>query len=321
LPVGQRAAGKDTLGEAGVETAMLMRMLLVLIAVLAVTPAWSKGSLMIVGGGLSADNAEIYRTFIDRAKGGKIAIIPSASGEPQASLDAFSANLVRYGVEPSRILQVKIAEVDDPATIVNESAWASNGDNLAEIAKIEQANAIWFTGGDQARTYRVLTDSGDDRAMLTAMRKRLAAGAVIGGTSAGAAIMGSGMIVCGDPARASEPVSRNPSDCAAQEGRSEPLVLGSGLGFLQGYVVDQHFSQRARLPRLLRATICGAGRGIGVDEDTAISVDLGTSRAWVIGRGSVTVMENKRRIASCDGRSAMFELGVFGSGEKFRLLK
>jgi cyanophycinase len=298
-----------------------MRILLVFIAVLAAAPAWSKGSLVIVGGGLSADNAEIYRTFIDRAQGGKIAIVPSASGEPQASLDTFAANLVRYGVDPLRILQVKIAEVDDPATATDESAWVANGDNRVEIAKIEQAAAIWFTGGDQARTYRLLTHSGDDRPMLAALRKRLAAGAVIGGTSAGAAIMGSGMIVCGDPVRASETVSRNPSDCATQEGRSEPLVLGSGLGFLKGYVVDQHFSQRARLPRLLRATICGAGRGIGIDEDTAILIDVGTRRTSVIGRGSVTVVKNKNRAALCDDSAAMFGLGVYRAGQKFSLLK
>ena len=298
-----------------------MRALLVLITVLSATPAWSKGSLLIVGGGLSADNEEVYRAFIDRANGGKIAIIPSASGEPQASLDTFAVNLGRYGVDPSRILQVKIAEVDDPGTAIDESAWAANGDSRAEIAKIDQSTAIWFTGGDQARTFRLLTHSGDDRPMLTAIRKRLAAGAIIGGTSAGAAIMGSGMIVCGDPERASEPVSHNPSDCVVQEGGSEPLVLGSGLAFLKGYVVDQHFSQRARLPRLLRATDCGAGRGIGVDEDTAIVIDLTTRLGAVIGRGSVTVVENKNRLASCDAGAAMLGLGVYRTGQEFRLLK
>ena len=298
-----------------------MRILLVFIAVLTAAPAWSKGSLIIVGGGLSADNEEIYRAFITRANGGKIAIIPSASGEPQASFDSFAANLVRHGVDPLRILQVKIAEADDPVTAVDESAWASNGDNVAEIAKIDQADAIWFTGGDQARTYRLLTHAGDDRPMLAAIRKKLAAGAVIGGTSAGAAIMGSGMIVCGDPVRASEPVSRNPSDCAEEEGRSEPLVLGSGLGFLKGYVVDQHFSQRARLPRLVRAAMCGAGRGIGIDEDTAIIVDLQTRHAHVFGSGGVSVVVSKRPAPKCEVRSGSFEIAIYRSGQNFRLRK
>jgi cyanophycinase len=298
-----------------------MRALLLLFAALAAGPAWGKGTLVIVGGGLSADNAEIYRTFIDKAEGGKIAIIPSASGEPQASLDAFAANLVRYGVDPSRIILIKLAEIDDPATSVDEAAWAGNASDAGEVAKIQTASTIWFTGGDQARTMRLLADNGKDSPMLAAIRKRLMSGAVVGGTSAGAAIMGTGMIMCGDPARASEPVSRNPGDCASEEGRSEPLVLGAGLGFLAGYVVDQHFSQRARLPRLLRATICGAGRGIGIDEDTAIIVNLDTRRASIIGKGSVTAVANKNRLASCDGGSAMFALNVYRRGQKFRLLK
>lgn len=296
-----------------------MRLLLAFLAILAATPAWGNGSLVIVGGGLSAENAEIYRAFIEKAERGKIAIIPSASGEPQSSLDSFAANLVRHGVEPSRILQVKIAEVDDPATLIDESQWAVNADNRTEIAKIDQAVAIWFTGGDQARTLRLLTHSGQDRPMLAAIRGRLAAGAVVGGTSAGAAIMGSGMIVCGDPVRASEPVSRNPSDCAKEEGRSEPLVLGSGLGFLKGYVVDQHFSQRARLPRLVRAVMCGAGRGIGIDEDTAILVDLQTRHAHVFGSGGVSVVESKRPVPNCDVSSGLFEVAIYRSGQNFRL--
>jgi cyanophycinase len=298
-----------------------MRALLLLFAALAAGPTWGKGTLVIVGGGLSADNAEVYRALIDKAEGGKIAIIPSASGEPQASLDAFSATLARHGVDSARIMQIKLAEIDDPATSADEAAWAGNASDAGEIAKIQTASAIWFTGGDQARTMRLLADNGNDSPMLAAIRKRLKSGAVVGGTSAGAAIMGTAMIVCGDPARASEPVSRNPGDCAAEEGRSEPLVIGNGLGFLSGYVVDQHFSQRARLPRLLRATICGAGRGVGIDEDTAIIVNFETRRASVIGKGSVTAVANKNQLASCDGGSAMFALNVYRSGQKFRLLK
>jgi cyanophycinase len=296
-------------------------LLLLLFAALAAGPAWGKGTLVVVGGGLSTDNTEIYRAFIEKAEGGKIAIIPSASGEPQASLDAFAANLVQHGIDSSRIMQIKLAEIDDPATSADEAAWAGNARDAGEIAKIQTASAIWFTGGDQSRTMRLLTHKGNDTPMLATIRKRLASGAVLGGTSAGAAIMGTGMIVCGDPARASEPVSSNPGDCAAKEGQSEPLVLGRGLGFLAGYVIDQHFSQRARLPRLLRATICGFGRGIGIDEDTAVIVNLDTRRAQVIGKGSVTIVAKKNRLASCDGRSAMLELDVYGSGQKIRLLK
>lgn len=295
-----------------------MRVVLFFLVALTAYPLIAKpGTLLIVGGALSPDNAAIYRAFIDAANGGTIAVIPSASGEPQASLDAFAANLVQHGVARARIIDVHLAEVDDPATTVDEATWAANAKDSDEIATIENASAIWFTGGDQARTLRLLTENGKDTPMLTAIRKRLAAGAVVGGTSAGAAIMGTGMIVCGDPRRANDAISNDPADCAARGGQREPLVLGGGLGFLSGYVVDQHFSQRSRLPRLLRAVACGAGRGIGIDEDTALVIDLATRRATVAGVGKVTVVERPLPRNDCATNFGMTDLGLHRSGYSF----
>ena len=297
-----------------------MRGFLIFIAALTAGPLLAKpGTLVIVGGGLSPDNAEIYRAFIDAANGGTIAVIPSASGEPQASLDAFAANLVQHGVDRARIIDVHLAEVDDPETTVDEAAWAANAKDADEIATIENASAIWFTGGDQVRTMRLLTENGEDTPMLAAVRKRLAAGAAVGGTSAGAAIMGTGMIVCGDPRRANDAISRDSADCAAFEGQPEPLVLGVGLGFLNGHVIDQHFSQRGRLPRLLRAVACGAGQGIGIDEDTALVINLATRRATVAGVGKVTVVERPLPRNDCATNFGMIDLGLHRSGYSFEL--
>lgn len=297
-----------------------MRALPFLLALLMAGPLIAKsGTLVIVGGGLSPDNAEIYRAFIDEAKGGTIAVIPSASGEPQASLDAFAANLMQHGVERVRIIEVHLAEVDDPGTTIDEAAWSANAGRAEEVAKIDNSSAIWFTGGDQARTTRLLTANGKDSPMLSAIRKRLAAGAVVGGTSAGAAIMGTGMIVCGDPRRANDAISSDPVDCAALEGHSEPLVLGKGLGFLPGHVIDQHFSQRGRLPRLLRAMACGAGQGIGIDEDTALVVDLEKRRATVVGTGRVTVVKRPRPRTDCAVNFGMIDLGLYRAGQSFEL--
>lgn len=293
-----------------------MRVFLMFIAALAAAPAWGRGQLVIVGGGLSVDNAEVYQALIDRASGGNIAIIPSASGEPQASVDAFSSNLVRYGVAGERIVPIRLAEVDDPLSPVDEAGWAGNASNTTEIAKINTAGTIWFTGGDQARTIRLLVREGKDTPMLAAIRKRLQSGAVIGGTSAGAAIMGSGMILCGDPRRANEAIRRDPVDCAPKEGESEPLVLGKGLGLLADYVVDQHFSQRARLPRLVRAVACGWGQGIGIDENTALVVDLGTRRARVAGKGTVFTVALKGK---ADCTAGHVRLDQYRAGESFRL--
>ena len=297
-----------------------MRALLFILAALTACPLIAKpGTLVIVGGALLPDNAAIYRAFINASNGGTIAVIPSASGEPQAALDAFAANLVQHGVDRARIIDVHLAEVDDPATTVDEATWAANAGNTDEIATIENASAIWFTGGDQARTIRLLTKDGKDTVMLAAIRKRLAAGAVVGGTSAGAAIMGTGMIVCGDPRRANDAISNDPTDCAARDGQQEPLVLGSGLGFLASHVVDQHFSERGRLPRLLRATACGAGRGFGIDENTALVVDLATRRATVAGSGKVTVVRRPIPRNDCAANFGITDLARYRSGESFEI--
>lgn len=261
---------------------------------------------MIVGGGLSADNNAIYRAFIDATSGmdGTIAIIPSASAEPQTSADSFVRNLVRHGIDPAQIVTVQIAERDDPATPVDEARWTAGASDPAEVAKIEAARAIWFTGGDQLRITRLLmTKAGRDTPALNAIRKRLAAGAVVGGTSAGAAIMGSMMIACGDPEQASRAkVSFNPADCNTASGTAVPLVLTKALGFLPRSVVDQHFTQRFRGPRLLRAFACTPERlteAWGVDEDTALVADLARRERRVVGRGAATRVRGSRKAGAC----------------------
>jgi cyanophycinase len=71
-------------------------------------------------------------------------------------------------------------------------------------------------------------------------------------------------------------------------------VLSQGLGFFPTGVVDQHFDRKARLGRLARTVAEQSGGqriGFGVDEDTALVVDLATRTAMVAGVGGVTVLD------------------------------
>ena len=158
------------------------------------------GHLLIVGGGLSLDNEAVYSAFIDGrpADAPNIAIIAAASADPASRAATFAGELMFYGVSPENITVVHLALIDDPDTPdVDESEWASNADNAEEIAKIENAGAIWFTGGDQMRlTQALVRERGADSPMLAAIRARLAAGAMIGGVSAAA--MSRPMIARGD---------------------------------------------------------------------------------------------------------------------------
>jgi cyanophycinase len=284
------------------------------------------GTLVIVGGGLSASNIAVHKAFLSArpADRPRIAIIPSASGYPADAGRRFAEALIRHGARAEDIVVVHLASEDDPDTSeVDESRWAANATNPAEIAKISGAGAIWFTGGDQLRTTRLLNPGGRETAMLKAIRAQLADGAVIGGSSAGAAIMSRPMITEGEPlASLLQPVKRQ----AVPDNRvaGGPLVMDEGLGFLHEGLVDQHFNTRHRLGRLARALFelpAANRRGLGIDEDTALVVDLAAGRATVAGADSVTILDARtaRRQAGSRFGAEGIGLAIAGSGDSIDL--
>lgn len=303
----------------------------VLLTVASAAAAADGGTLVIVGGGLRADNAAVHRAFLEARPADRpaIAIIPAASGAPATSAARFADALVRHGARREDIVLVQLAREDDPATPdVDERSWAGNATNPAEIARIRTAGAIWFTGGDQLRTVSLLAPNGQETPMLSAIRARLVAGAAIGGTSAGAAIMSRAMITEGDPlASLLQPVRRQaPIEAGAPDNRvaGGGLVMGTGLGFLPHGLVDQHFDTRHRLGRLARALFeqpPAARFGFGIDEDTALVVDLGANRARVVGAASVTLLDARTARQSAGARFGAdgLRLAVAGPGDSMDL--
>ncbi len=141
----------------------------------------------------------------------------------------------------------------------------------SSLRTIEQSTGIFFTGGDQSRIVDFIRETALDQAI----RRQHEQGVVIGGTSAGAAMMPCEMIVGGASVS-------NPS--------VDAVSMGPGMGFLPGIVVDQHFAQRGRLGRLLAALVLQpAVLGLGIDEDTAIIVK--DDEFQVVGQGAVTVVD------------------------------
>jgi cyanophycinase len=108
-----------------------------------------------------------------------------------------------------------------------------------------------------------------------ALHKKYEQGAVIAGTSAGAAMMSNTMIITGPP-------QENP--------RLGTVQLGPGLEFLMGGVIDTHFSERGRHGRLL-TTVAQYPHdlGIGIDENTALVFHK--DEFEVIGEGAVTIID------------------------------
>jgi cyanophycinase len=140
------------------------------------------------------------------------------------------------------------------------------------LRRLEEATGIFFTGGNQLRLTTLL--GGTPVAKL--IRRRTAAGATVGGTSAGASILSEHMIAFGD------------------EGASVisgSVRLAPGLGLTNRFVIDQHFRQRDRLGRLITALAYNPfAVGIGLDEDTAVFISPDETLE-VEGSGGVTVVD------------------------------
>lgn len=142
----------------------------------------------------------------------------------------------------------------------------------AMAAKLDAADIIFFSGGDQTKIAYALNDTP----FLAALKRREQEGAVIAGTSAGAAAMSHLMIAGGNPAK--------PADKGG-------LKTRTGLGLMPDVVFDTHFMNRGRLPRLFNAVAADSTKtGIGLDEDTGVIIRQGQD-IEVVGSGAVTVVD------------------------------
>ena len=115
-----------------------------------------------------------------------------------------------------------------------------------------------------------MTADGKDTVVLKVIRKIYENGAVLGGTSAGAAVMSNPMIASGTSVGALTDgvhILKN----FDQDTGDDQLFLTTGLGFFTHGIVDQHFLERGRFGRLLVATQYNKTRyGFGIDENSAM---------------------------------------------------
>lgn len=210
------------------------------------------GTLVIIGGGLDSSNAGVYREFVDSGGGPKqirIAIIPAGSADPWSSARSYISDFRNHGVPPSSVEIFPVACIDDPSTPeTDESSWARNAFRPEVARRIAGCNAVFFVGGDQARYRAVLQNrSGEDSPLLAGIRRILREGGVLGGTSAGAAIMSDPMICDG--------TSLGALRFGVTPENGPGVCMSSGLGFFRHGLVDQHFLKRGRLGRLVVALL------------------------------------------------------------------
>ncbi len=138
----------------------------------------SVGRLVIIGGGLQAENIDVYQAILDGRSGdGPMCVFPTASAQPQASMEAAVMRIDAVGGAGSA--QGIFLTVDNP-----EDAGVPG-----TVETIRSCSGFYFSGGVQTRIVQVFRPNGADSPAFQALAERFEAGAVVSGSSAGAAIM------------------------------------------------------------------------------------------------------------------------------------
>ncbi len=228
------------------------------------------GHLLIVGGGPRP--LSIMERFVELAGGegvARIAVIPTASGTPERAGDGLVAELLELGAAEAFNLNLSREQ-------------ATRGEGVAEL---EGVTGVWFVGGSQTRITAAFKDTPVEEAFHRILRE----GAVLGGTSAGAAIM-SGMMINGGERR---PGGDRPVDDSWITLERDNVETEAGFGFLPNAIVDQHFVRRRRNNRLLSLVLENPRLiGVGIDESTAVQVNPDGS--WEIVGESVALVYDAR---------------------------
>lgn len=238
----------------------------------------SNGSLVIVGGAMR--DPEILQRFLDLAGGNDapIVVIPTAGGGDE--YDQFYSGLRAWRAQGATNLTV---------LHTNDRSEADSDDF---IRAIREANGVWFPGGRQWR----LADSYLGTKTEQELRNLLERGGVIGGSSAGATILGSYL--------------------ARGDTRTNEIMMGDheeGFGFLTNSAIDQHLLKRNRQFDLIEVIEAHPELlGIGLDENTAIVV---TGNGFeVIGESYVVIFDHELMIG--DQGSFYF----LAPGDRFNLV-
>lgn len=233
----------------------------------------SRGTLVICGGGEMSD--EVLDQFVEAAGGDAARVVVITTATETADSDEIEDELESWRAR-------KLARLTVLHTRSRETA------NDPEFASpLADATGVWFVGGNQAWLADTYLGTVSEQFIHGVMRR----GGVVGGISAGAAIMSSVMI---------------------RNGETSP-EMGRGFGLLPGTVIDQHFLARHRQERLLGALAAHPGMvGLGIDEGAAVVVR--GCRMKVVGDSDVVAC-----ISPASGRPAKFE--TLRPGEQANLLK
>lgn len=240
----------------------------------------SDTTLIAIGGGNLADANGILDEFLGLLKDKSdphLTVMTVATNEPDGAGKKYDSLFRSKGIN-----HVSIVDVSQRDDSFSEGA----------LKRIEKADALFFTGGDQLNVTSLLGGSP----LHNLIYDKINDGFIVAGTSAGAMMMSNSMITSG----------RN--DIAPRMGCIE---IAPGMDLVSGTIIDTHFSQRGRHGRLLTAIAhYPQDLGIGIDEQTAIVIR--GKEFKVIGEGVVTIMDgNRMKHSNLAYRNEGEPLGLF----------
>ena len=226
------------------------------------TKSGTKGPLVAIGGAEDkTSRADILRRVL--AMSGKeapvVGVITTASSIPGDVYESYRN--VFSAISEAEVLDIRIRQREEAAS-----------DAIVDM--IRRSDVIFISGGDQMRLTNILGAT----AAMDAIRARHAEGAVIAGTSAGAACQSQTMVYGG---------------AANDSLRKGAVRMTAGFGLVPGVIIDTHFLERGRFSRLMEIGATNPEYlGIGLGEDAAVLFEDDVMR--VFGPGHVIVVDSSQ---------------------------
>jgi cyanophycinase len=240
----------------------------VALALLLPSAAFAQGYICAEGGGNANRGTwseEVFGWMVEKGKGGHVVVLGAIPLEEDSRPDLFK----------------KLGAASAVGLVVDET----NADTQETYDAIAAASVVFIRGGSQSRYVQMWKGTKTEQAIHAVFKK----GGVIGGTSAGLAVLGE---VTYDAIHG----SLKPIDIL-RDARHPDLTLTKGfLNLVPGVLFDSHFTERGRLPRLVvmlahcRDLMNTEVIGIGVDPRTAVCIEP-DGTATVKGEGTVTILE------------------------------
>lgn len=262
----------------------------------AVQETRSKGKLFIIGGGkrpaaMIADMINI--SGVDSA--GYIIVLPMSSQIPDTASYYGIKQFTDRGIHD--VFSYNFQSLEDMT--------------VARIDSLKNASLIYISGGDQNIFMKIVKNTPVYDAIHAAYEK----GALVAGTSAGAAVMSEKMITGNE--------HKHPEYTGNfRTIESNNIEIAEGLGLLKNAIIDQHFVKRMRMNRLISACLENPQEtAIGIDESTAILVD--NNDATVYGSSQVIVLRHKTaetKVVNGLLGAEDVELNVYLPGDKFPIV-